>query len=400
MKRFVLLPLAAVAAATLALTGCSASGGGSSGGGTAAGGDTINLGVVLSQTGPFSSIGLPEVQGAKAATEQINASGGVQGKKINLIVEDAKSTPQGAAAAATKLIQNDKVVGLVGPEATALALAVAPIAHERKVPMVSGSASFLQALPAQYLDYSFASAASTAKGFAPLAAYWKGTGLTKVAIIGPKGDVFDGVVAAIKNIPSLTLTGTEQFQPGQADITANVAKIAATGPQAIIVAGATADAATAQRAWKALNVDAQIVQIGSQANEAFIKLAGPESFTERSLFIGFPTTVSSTLPADHPSKKAATEYVELMKRADPNFDPGSIAVLAWNGVMAYRDAITAAGSTDAAALRDALERTEMTNPLGVWTRTPTDHDGSTNPYIVATHDASGWKYLGGGQGSP
>jgi hypothetical protein len=63
--------------------------------------------------------------------------------------------------------------------------------------------------------------------------------------------------------------------------------------------------------------------------------------------------------------------------------------------MAVRDAVEASGSTDPVALRDALERTEMTNPFGVWKRTPTDHDGSTNPYIIATHDASGWKYVGG-----
>lgn len=397
MKRYAFVPVAIVAAVSLSLSGCSSSGsstGGSDGSSGTSGGGTIKLGLLESETGPFSSIGLPEVQGAKVAADAINAAGGILGKKIELVVEDAQSTPQGASAGATKLITNDHVVGIIGPEATALALATAPIAHANKVPMVSGSASFLVALPAQYLDYTFASAASTAKSFVPLVKYWSTKNITKVGVIGPKGDVFDGVVKAFKAMSGITVVGTEQFQPGQADVTANMTKLLTSHPQAIFIAGQAGDAASAQKAAASLKVDAQIVNLASQGNEGFIKLAGAGNITANTIFLGFPTTVYDSLPADNPGKPAATAFVELMKKQDPNFDPGSLAVLAYNGVYAYRDAITAANSTAPAKIRDALETTKMTNPFGVWQRSATDHDGSQNPYIVASHDSSGWHYLG------
>lgn len=387
MKRRCLLPIAGLALA-VTLTAC----GGSDE--TASGGDAVvKIGVILSQTGPYSSIGVPEVEGAKAAVETINDAGGVDGKKIKLVFEDAQSTPQAAAAAATKLIQNDKVVGLVGPESTALALAVAPIAQAQQVPVVSTSSSFLGALDSKYLPYSFAASPSTAKIFAPMLKYWKEQGITKIGVIGPKGDVLDGITAALKAMPDVDLVGVEQFEPGQADVTASMTKLAGDHPQAIVVAAAAADGAAVQKAWHTLNVDSVLVQIGSNSNQEFIDLAGADAFTAKTVFAAFPSTVHESLPADDPSKKAADEFVQVMSEHDSHFDPGSLAVLSWNAVYALRDAVAAASSSDPKAIRDALETTKMTNPLGEWQRTAKDHDGSVSPFVIATHDASGWHYV-------
>jgi branched-chain amino acid transport system substrate-binding protein len=394
MKRYVVVTATLAAAASLALAGCST--GSSSGAADPSGGaGTIQIGVIESETGAFSSIGIPEVQGARAAAAQINAAGGILGKKVDLIVEDGQSTPQGAAAAATQLIQDDHVSAIVGPEATALALAVAPIAEASGVPMVSGSASFLAALPSKYLPYSFASAPSTAKAFVPLAAYWRSQGITKIGIFGPAGDVFDGIVAAVKATPGVQVVGTEQFQPGQADVTANLTKLLGSHPQSIVIAGAAADAATAQKAAKTLNTDVRIVNLASQANQAFIDLVGSANLTGNTIFSCAPTTAYNTLPAGNPAKTAATAYVEFMKAKYPGYDPGSLAVLAWNGLYAIDDAMTAAKSTDPAKVRDALVTTKMTNPYGIWQRNATDHDGSQNPFLVCKYDSSGWQYLAG-----
>jgi branched-chain amino acid transport system substrate-binding protein len=386
MKSRSLLCLVGLALA-LTLSAC----GGSSGGGSSS--DEIKLGVILSSTGPYSSIGVSEAEGAKAAAKAINAAGGVDGKKIKLVFEDAQSTPQAAAAAATKLIQNDKVAGLVGPEATALALAVAPIAQAQHIPLVSTSSSFLGALQPKDLPYSFAASPSTAKIFAPMLKYWAQQGITKIGVIGPKGDVFDGINAALKGMPGIEVVGAEQFEPGQADVTASMTKLAGDKPQAIVVAGAAADGAAAQKAWHTLAIDSVIVQIGSNSNQAFIDLAGEDSFTDKTVFAAFPSTVHDSLPADNPSKAAADDFVKVMTAGDSSFDPGSLAVLSWNAVYAFRDAINAASSNDSTKIRDALESTKMTNPLGEWQRSSKDHDGSVSPFVIATHDSSGWKYV-------
>src|SRR6476469_7706072 len=98
--------------------------------------DTIKIGVSQPLTGPFAASGNYVAQGAKIAEEEINKAGGVLGKKIELIIEDSKSSPTEAAATAEKLIVKDKVPVLMGAWSSTLTLAVMPKLEEYKVPML------------------------------------------------------------------------------------------------------------------------------------------------------------------------------------------------------------------------------------------------------------------------
>ena len=94
--------------------------------GSAAAQSTIDIGLVQPLTGAFAAAGTDVVNGAKIAADEINAKGGVLGKKLELIIEDTKSNPTEAAAVTEKLVVRDKVPVLMGASASTATLAVMP----------------------------------------------------------------------------------------------------------------------------------------------------------------------------------------------------------------------------------------------------------------------------------
>ncbi|MEE8188624.1 MAG: ABC transporter substrate-binding protein, partial [Kiloniellales bacterium] len=109
--------------------------------GTASAGEAIKIGVTEPLTGPVAASGNYVVQGAKIAESFLNASGGILGHKVELIVEDNKSNPKEAVATAEKLIVRDKVPVLMGAWSSTYTLAVMPKLMEYGVPMVVETSS-------------------------------------------------------------------------------------------------------------------------------------------------------------------------------------------------------------------------------------------------------------------
>src|ERR1700751_406064 len=103
--------------------------------------ETIKIGVNEPLTGAFAASGTYVVNGAKIAADEINAKGGLLGRKIELVIEDNKSNPTEAAAVAEKLITGDKVPVIMGAWGSSLTLAVMPKLMEYKVPMVVETSS-------------------------------------------------------------------------------------------------------------------------------------------------------------------------------------------------------------------------------------------------------------------
>src|SRR5687767_13137321 len=124
---WVLLPM-------IALSGCTPGGG-------SGGADEIVVGEFGSLTGTTATFGQSTHNAVMLATEQLNAAGGVLGKKVKILVEDDQSKPEEAATAVTKLINQDRVVALLGEVASSRSMAAAPIAQAAKIPMISPSST-------------------------------------------------------------------------------------------------------------------------------------------------------------------------------------------------------------------------------------------------------------------
>ena len=96
--------------------------------------DTIKIGAAYSMTGRIGWIGEDCVNGAKLVVDEVNAKGGINGKKIELVVYDTKTNPDTARTVFEKLIKKDKVVAICGPVITQSTQTVMPIAERYKIP--------------------------------------------------------------------------------------------------------------------------------------------------------------------------------------------------------------------------------------------------------------------------
>ncbi len=102
--------------------------------------ETVKLGLIQPLTGSVAYNGTTDVNGSKLAADEINARGGVLGKKLELVIEDGQCRPANSVNAAEKLIQRDKVAALSGAFCSSATLAVMPVAENYKLPLLTGVA--------------------------------------------------------------------------------------------------------------------------------------------------------------------------------------------------------------------------------------------------------------------
>ncbi|QXT64029.1 ABC transporter substrate-binding protein [Tessaracoccus palaemonis] len=139
LRRRTLLGATAAVAAVGATTACSAKPGGS--GGSAVTGDTIKVGANYELSGAVATYGQASVDGITMAIDEINAAGGVNGKKLEIISYDNKSDAAEATTLANKLFTQDNVLVGMGPATSGNFKAIIPVANKNRVPVVSGSAT-------------------------------------------------------------------------------------------------------------------------------------------------------------------------------------------------------------------------------------------------------------------
>jgi branched-chain amino acid transport system substrate-binding protein len=110
--------------------------------------DPIRIGAVFSETGGLASIGSPGLAGMRLAAAEINADGGVLGRRVKLVAADSRSKPTAVARAVRRLIADERVVALGGLNDSTLALAAGPVAQRAGIPFVTAGAT-LPTLPRQ-----------------------------------------------------------------------------------------------------------------------------------------------------------------------------------------------------------------------------------------------------------
>ena len=116
--------------------------------------ETIKIGGAFNLTGELSSLDVPAANGAKLALKEINAAGGVNGQKVELIMRDGKTDPATVANITTQLIESDKVAAIIGFTDSDSALAAGPLAQRAGIPFITAGATSPK-LPAQVGNMMF-----------------------------------------------------------------------------------------------------------------------------------------------------------------------------------------------------------------------------------------------------
>jgi branched-chain amino acid transport system substrate-binding protein len=336
----------------------------------------VKIGSILSVTGPASFLGEPEDKTLRMYVEKINAAGGVAGKKIELVVYDDGGDANKARTFATRLVEDDKVVAMVGGSTTGTTMAMIPVFEAAEVPFISlgGAIEIIDPVSKYVFKTPHTDKMACEKIFENL----KQRGFSKVAMISGT-DGFGASMRAQCTIAApksgVQIVTEETYGPRDSDMTAQLTKIKNTaGIQAVINPGFGQGPAIVTRNYAQLGMTATpLYQSHGVASKSFIDLAGPAAEGVR--LPAAALLVGDKLPDSDPQKKIVVDYKKTYE--DIAKQPVStFGGHAFDGLFILVEAMKRANSTDPKKLRDEIEKTKgFVGTGGIVNMSPTDHLG-------------------------
>lgn len=344
-------------------------------------GDPIKIGAIFSVTGPSAPLGEPEKLTAEMLAEQVNAAGGVLGRPVEVIIKDDKSEPTEAALAAKDLINTEKVVAIIGPSTTPTTMAIVDICEQANIPLISCAAGAPITNPVK--KWVFAVPQTDIIAVAKIIDYLKAKKITKVAsIYVSNGYGESGQKQIEEQLPAagIELVTSESFGGEDTDMTAQITRIKGKNPEAVICWGTNPGPATVAVNMQTLGLDVPLLQSHGVANAKFIELAGDAA--NGVMLPAGRLIVESEIAADDKQKEVLSKYAaDYTAKSGKSVD--TFGGHAYDSFSILVEAIKAAGNTDAAAVRDAIEATkDFVGTAGVFTYTPEDHNGLTKDAFV------------------
>jgi branched-chain amino acid transport system substrate-binding protein len=344
--------------------------------GTAHAADNIKIGSVLSATGPAAFLGDPELKTLQLYIEKLNASGGVLGRKIELVNSDDGSEAGKANGFAKRLIESDKVDVILGGTTTGATMSMAPLVEKAGVPFVSLAGGVVVTEPVK--KWIFKTPHTDRMAAEKVFEDMKKRGISKVALLsetsgfGQSGRK-EAQVSAVKY--GVTLIADETYGPKDTDVTAQLTKIRNTpGVQAVFVFGLGQGPAVVTKNYGQLAMGSlPLYQSHGVASEEYIKLSGKAADNVR---LPSPAlTIADNLPSEDPQKPVVVNY-EKTYRDRYQTDPSTFGGYALDALHLAVDAIKRAGSTDKEKVRTALEQTRgFVGATGVFNMSASDHMG-------------------------
>ena len=336
--------------------------------------EPIRVGSFLAVTGPASFLGDPEQKTLQMQIDKINADGGVLGRKLELVAYDSAGDAEKARTFVKRLIEQDKVDVIVGGSSTGETMAAIPLAEAAGIPFISlaGSVAIVEPVKKWVFKTPHTDRMACDKIFVDM----KARGVSKAALISGSGG-FDKSMRAeclkVAGNHGITIVADETYGAADTDMTAQLTKIKGSGAQAVLNAGFGQGPAVVTRNYKQLGVALPLYQSHGVASKEYIKLSGDAAEGVR--LPAAALLVAELLPVGDAQKPVVTAYRSAYE-AKYKTDVSTFGGHAYDGLMLYVNAVKAAGSTDKAKVRDALEATKgYVGTGGVVNMSATDHMG-------------------------
>jgi len=319
-------------------------------------GDTIKLGVAGPHSGDLASYGIPTIKAAELVVKEVNARGGINGKQVELLIEDDVCKPEIATNTATKLVSDgvDAVLGHICSGATKAAL---PIYRSSGIVVVSPSATNPGLTQSgDYPNFYRTIASDDAQARTEVDFALDVLGLKKIAVIHDKGDYGKGLAEFAKTFleqsPKGEVVMYEGVTPGAVDYSAVVQKIRRSGADGVIFGGYHPEASKIITQMRKKRMKIPFISDDGVKDDTFIKVAGK-----------YAEGVYASGPQDNSTNPLASAATEAHKAAY-NADPGAFFENAYSAALALLNAIDNAGSTDYEAIRKALRDNKTNTPVG------------------------------------
>ncbi|HUT49773.1 MAG TPA: ABC transporter substrate-binding protein [Alphaproteobacteria bacterium] len=355
---------------------------GVAGSGQAADTGPIKIGGLFETSGFLAFLGKPGLEGARLATKLVNASGGINGRKVSFINVNTESNNTVAVTAVRRLIEQEKVHALVGAMNSGSSYSIIGYVQRRQIPIIANGASRGIVLPPEKKTWFFLAPLTDVLVQTVMVKQMKAKGIQRIAFLHVDtgfGNSGKKAITSLAKMHGLAIVAMESYGNKDKDMTPQLTRIRSTNAQATVIWGTGGGLAISIKNFRQLGIKhpVYISHAGNDFN--VVRLAGPGS--DGVLLPSSKLYVTETLAANDPQKPVIENFIAAFKKEYGKV-PATFAGNGYDAVMMIANAMKKAG-TNSKALRKAIEGTTNYNGVtAVYSYSPTNHFGAQEGSVV------------------
>ncbi len=336
--------------------------------------EPIKVGAILAVTGPASFLGAPEARTLQMLADELNAKGGVNGHKIELIIKDSGANPEKAISFTKQLIEEEKVFAILGPSTSGETMKIKKIVEQGKTPLISCAAAEVIVNPVA--KYVFKTPQKDSFAVKKIYGEIKKLGLKKIAVVaGNTGFGKAGKGQLLKIAPEfgLEVVAAETYDKKSTDLSALVTKLMAKKDiQAVVNWSIVPAQAIIAKNMRQAGWDVPLFQSHGFGNIKYVEAAGAAA--EGIIFPAGRLLVANSLPDSNSQKALLLDYLNNYE-SKFNEKASTFGGHAYDAFKILVKAIEIAGA-DKEKVRDAIENLKnFPGTGGVFNFSAEDHNG-------------------------
>jgi branched-chain amino acid transport system substrate-binding protein len=337
--------------------------------------ENIKVGAILAVSGGASFLGGPEARTLEMMVDEINANGGVNGNKIDLIIKDSGGNPEKAISFAKQLIEEDKVFAIIGPSTSGETMKIKNIVEEAQMILLSCAAAEVIVNPVA--KYVFKTPQKDSDAVKKIYGTMKDLGITKIAVLTGNtgfGNAGKGQLEKIAPEFGIEILASEVYDKKATDLSAVVAKLMANKDiQAVVNWSIVPAQGILAKNMRQAGWDVPLFQSHGFGNIKYVEAGGAAA--EGIIFPAGRLLVANSLPDDNPQKMLLIKYKTDYETKYPEDKVSTFGGHAYDALTILVAGIEDAG-TDKEKVRDAIENIkELPGTAGIFNFSPEDHNG-------------------------
>ena len=337
-------------------------------------GNAIKVGAILAVTGPASFLGAPEAKTIEMLVEDINAKGGINGNKIELIIKDSSGSPEKAVSFAKQLIEEEKVFAILGPSTSGETMAIKNIAEEGKTILISCAAAEVIVNPVA--KYVFKTPQKDSDAVIKIFQQMKKMGISKIGVLSSNTGFGKAGKEQIEKLApgnGIQILVNEVYDKAATDLTAEVTKVKAANVQAIVNWSIEPAQAIVIKNARQIGMTVPFFQSHGFGNINYCRMCGPAA--EGVIFPAGRLLVADVLSDKNPQKKLLESY-KTGYESKYKEDVSTFGGHAYDAMLILERGIKDAGIVDKEKVRTAIENIKgLVGTAGIFNMSPTDHNG-------------------------
>ncbi len=337
--------------------------------------ESIKIGALLAVTGPASFLGAPEAKTLEMLVADVNAKGGIGGRKVELIIKDTQASPEKAVSFAKQLIDEDKVFAVIGPSTSGETMKVKDIAEQGKTILLSCAAA--ETIVNPLAKYVFKTPQKDSDAVIRIFQQMKKMGISKIGVLSSNtgfGNAGKQQLEKLAPEHGITIVVNEVYDKAATDLTAEVTKVKSANVQALVNWSIEPAQAIVVKNARQIGLTIPIFQSHGFGNISYCRLCGPAA--EGVIFPAGRLLVADVLSPKNPQKKVLESYKKEYE-AKYKEDVSTFGGHAYDAFLILDKAIKDAGpGADREKVRTAIENIKgLVGTAGIFNFSPTDHNG-------------------------